>query len=387
LLRQFGDWGTGRLGDSFNVSRTSQLSGFFAPPFPSGGTNGQTLVSNEENAHFATGQFLEFFQDTFDADFSQSRPTFDGNGLTLSGVGGSSNVQTSTRAVISDQISYAFTRDITLFAMGGHEDINYSNQGGNGITFLTEPNGQLVPVATFGNTGQPSVNDLIWSLGATWTPNQDSSITVSYGHQNGFNSFSANGYYAATARTTLNMSYGSSLGTQLQNLQNQLNGSAASGNGTLVNGVTNGQQFGNINALPIADGVFRTDTLTIGSSTLLDRDILSINLLWTKQTTVGSVNSSSSESKTANVSWLHQLSPDVTLSAAVAYAIQTQTTGFTSIFNPGNNTSIAASVAAQWQLSDTLSASVRYSFFDRNSADAAFGLLENIIIVGISKHF
>jgi uncharacterized protein (PEP-CTERM system associated) len=391
LLRQIGDYGTLKLGDSLNVTRSDQLSGFFASPLPTGGINGQTQVSNEENGHFVTGQFLEFFQDTFDADLVQTHSTQETTGTTVGGGASPHNVQTSTRAIITDQISYAISPSLTVFASGGHEDISYTNQGAQnagGFVVRTGPDGQLLPPTfVFNNTGAPAIHDLTWSLGATWTPNPDSSLTVSYGHQNGFNSFTANGHYAATARTLLTVSYGSTLGTQLENLQNQLNAAGSNGTGTLVNGTTGGQLFGNINAQPLANGIFRTDTLTLGSTTSLDRDIISINLLLSKQTSSGTTTATSAQSKTASVSWLHEMNPDMTVSASISYAIQDQSTAFPTTFNPGNNTSLAASLAWQWQISETLSGSVRYSFFDRQSTDAAFTIYENIFIVGLSKHF
>ncbi len=391
LLREIGDYGTFKLGDSFNVTRSDQLSGFFASPLPNGGNNGQTLVSNEENAHYVTGQFLEFFQDAFDADLVQTHSTQDTTGTTLGGVASPANVQTSTRAIISDQISYALSPSLTVFASGGHEDISYTNKGPQNVgstVIRIGPDGQLLPPTfIFNNTGAPAIHDLTWSLGGTWTPNPDSSLTLSYGHQNGFNSFSANGHYAATARTLLTVSYGSTLGTQLENVQNQLNAAGNNGTGVLVNGGNNGQLFGATNAQPLANGIFRTDTLTVGSTTSLDRDIISINLLLSKQTSSGTATSTTAESKTASVSWLHQMSPDMTVSASASYSIQDQSTAFPTLFNPGNNTSLVASLAWQWQITETLSGSVRYSFFDRQSTDAAFSIYENIFIVGLSKHF
>jgi len=391
LMRRFGDWGTGRLGDTVSYSRSEQLSGFFASPLPSGGANGQSLVSNDASAHFASGEFLQFFQDSFDADLTQSRTSLYANGATLpAGQTASAGGFSSTSAIITDKVSYVLTRDLTVFASGGHEDISYttpSAQSVTGVTYLLGPSGQLVPVYTFGNTGAPSIHDLIWSFGGTWTPNADSSLTVSYGHQNGFNSLTANGHYALTARTTLSVSYGSVLGTQLQNVQNQLNLATTNGTGTLVNGLTGGPLFGSTNALAVEDGVFRTDTFTLGSVTSLDRDIISVNLLMATQTSSGAATPTSAESKTANVTWLHQMRPDMTFSAALSYAIQDQTAGIIAGVNAGNSTSIAASLAWQWQISDTLSASVRYALLDQSSPVTAYNVYQNILIFGLSKHF
>jgi hypothetical protein len=390
LQRTFGDWGTGKLGDSLNLTRTDQLSGFLASPLPAGGINGQTLISNEENAHFVTGDFLEFIKDTFDADLIQSRTTADAvNTNVTGGVQATPASSTSSRMFVSDRVDYVLNPNLTVFASGGHEDITFTNQGsGNTTTLVLEPDGQVVPVLNFANNGQPPIHDLTWSLGGTWTPNADSSLTVSYGHLNGFNSFTANGHYAATARTVLTVSYGSTLGTQLENVENQLNLAATNGTGTLINGLTGGSLFSNVNALQVEDGIFRTDTFTLGAQTSLDRDIISINLLLTTQTSSGGSNAASSgQNKTANVSWLHQMRPDMTVSAAISYAIQDQSTGAFSAANPGNSTSIAASLAWQWQITDTVSANVRYAFLEQSSADTAFNIYQNILILGITKRF
>jgi hypothetical protein len=365
LLRRFGDWGTGKLGYSLGVTQSDPLSGFAASPVPAGGANAQTLVSNEEIAHFATGDVMQFLQDSFDVDLQQTQGTT-GTGF-VNSVNGvpqqTTQTTSSTRDTVSNQVTYQLTRGISVSAMGGHEDIVYSGFGAQ------------------------SIHDLIWSLGTTWVPNPDSSLAISYGHQNGFNSLTVNGYYAVTARTQLTVSYGSMLGTQLELVQNQLNLAAASPNGTLVNGQTGGSLFGATNALALQDGVFRTTTLSVGSQTSLDRDIFSASLLLATQTSSGASNGFSSQAKTVAVNWLHQMRPDMTVSAAISYAIQDQGAGAISAFNPGNNTSIAATLAWQWQISDTVSTSLRYSFFERSSPDTAFDMYQNILILGIAKTF
>lgn len=366
LLRRFGDWGTGKLGYSLNVAQSNSLSGFAAPPFPTGaGVNAQTLVTNEEIAHFGTGDFMQFFEDSFDVDLVQSRTTT-GTGVVNGETGLPFNTTqngSSNEAFVSDKITYKLNRSIALFASGGHEDIVYT-----GID-------------------AQSIHDLTWSFGTTLTPNPDSLLTVSYGHLDGFNSLTANGHYAMTARTMLTASYGSTLGTQLQQVQNQLNLATASGAGGLVNAQTGGQLFGATNGLPVQEGVFRTTTLTVGSQTTLDRDIISINLLLADQSSSGGTNPSDARTKTASVSWLHQMRPDMMVSAAMSYAIQDQSAGSVSVANPGNNTSVVATLAWQWQISDTLGANMRYSFLERSSAATAYDAYQNIFIVGISKHF
>jgi hypothetical protein len=77
--------------------------------------------------------------------------------------------------------------------------------------------------------------------------------------------------------------------------------------------------------------------------------------------------------------------PDMIVSASVYFSLQGQTT-FNGI-NPGDTTSVAASLAWQYQLSDTLSASVRYSFVERSSSTAFYNMYQNMLILGITKTF
>jgi uncharacterized protein (PEP-CTERM system associated) len=368
MVQRFGDWGVGRVGYSLDVTRSNALSGFASSPFPTGGSNGQTLVSNEQTGHFATGDILNYFQNSIDVDLSQTRTTTD-TGFVNGATGVTTTApthQSSNREIFTDQVNYVVNRTITLFVSGGHENIVYTG------------------------SGVPPVNDLTWSFGTTLTPNPDSALTLSYGHQNGFNSFTAYGHYALTARTAVNVSYGTALGTQLETVQNQLNLATANGNGALVNGQTGGQLFGTTNALAVQDGVFRTETLTVGSETALDRDIVSLNVSLAKQTLIGTAavaggDGTATTSKTAGATWLHQMRPDMTVSAAVSYSLQEQAAATAA--GPGNLTSIAGSLVWQQQISDTVSTSLRYSFFDRQSAVNTFDIYQNMLILGISKAF
>ncbi len=362
LLHRFGDYGTGKLGYSLAVTRSNLLTGFASSPFPTGGADGQTQVTNEETAHFATGEFLGSIQNSIDIDLQQSNSSADAAFVSgTTGLPGANSTTTSTREIVTDQVSYVVNRDITVFVSGGHENITYTGFGFRPI------------------------DDFTWSVGTTLTPNPDSLLTVSYGHQNGYNAFSANAHYALTARTMLTLSYGSTLGTQLEYLQNQLNLASVNGSGSLVNAQTGGPLFGATNALGVQDGVFRTDTLVIGSQTTWQRDIVSANLLLTSQSQTGTANTSTSTAKTVSLGWIHALRPDVTLSSALSYSRQEQAAGI--VLNPGNSTSVAATVALNYQISDTVSAGLRYSFFDRQSPVAAFSVYQNIFILGISKTF
>jgi hypothetical protein len=368
LVHRFGDWGVGRLGYSLDATRSNTIAGFASSPLPAGGNNGQTLVTNEQTAHFASGEILNYFRNIVDLDLTQTRTTTEAgfvNGAT--GETAPATVQRSSRReIFTDQVNYVLNRTVMLFVSGGHESISYSGSGFR------------------------SVNDLTWSFGTTLTPDPDSSLTFSYGHQNGFNSVSAYGHYALTPRTSVNFSYGTALGTQLEGVQNQLNLARSNSNGQLVNGQTGGQLFGTTNALAVQDGVFKTETLTLGTETALDRDIITLNVSLVKQTLAGTSvaaggGGSATTGKIFAATWLHQMRPDLMMSAAGSYSVQDQ--GVANGGGLGNLTSFAASLAWQWQISDTVSTSLRYSFFERQSAVNAFNTYQNMLILGISKVF
>jgi hypothetical protein len=363
LLSELGDWGNAKLGYSLNVAASDQLTGFAATPFLSGnGPNASTLISNEEVAHYGTGDWLNPVQNNFDIDLMQNRTTTGANyGNNAGDTFAPTGTFSSQRNYITDKVSWQINRVVQLFASAGHEYVVYNTTGGL------------------------NVNDFTWSGGTTLTPDPDTFLTLSYGHLNGYNSLSVDGRYAITGRTTVTVSYASTTGTQLENLQNQLNLATATSNGTLVNGANGGQLFGVTNALPVQNGVFRYDTLTAGLQTTLDRDMFGVNLLDTKQTRQGA-GSTASNGTVASISgtWQHALRPDLSLSAAVSYSRQN---GISGLGGPGNSNSEAVSAGLQYQISDTLSANLRYSFFARQASTTAYTFYEDMLILGISKSF
>jgi hypothetical protein len=75
----------------------------------------------------------------------------------------------------------------------------------------------------------------------------------------------------------------------------------------------------------------------------------------------------------------------MTASASIAFAKQEQAAFGT--LNSNSSTSVVASLAWQYQISDTVSVSLRYSFLDRSSATTALDMYQNLLILGISKTF
>ena len=354
LLQKFGDYGTLKVGYSLNLSQSNPITGFRYLPLPTG-SGAQSLMSQEETINFKSGDFLDDFQDTFDLDFTQSTSTFQTTGTTTVATTTPTSTQ-SSRDIITDQLSYALTHWATLNGSLGHEYIVYSG------------------------AGQAPIDDLTWKLGATLTPNPDSSITFSYGHELGAASIAFDAHYQLTARTTITADYNQTLGTQLENLQQQLNAGSIGNNGGTVNANTGGQQFTGTNNLPTQGGVFRFNTFTATVRTQLDRDTLTLTVNNSTSSSTGGTASTSTQSSGVSLQWIRQLSPDLTLNTSGSYNVQTG-----GVQSGGN--SMAFNIGLQYAINDSLSSSARYTFFKSTSQSVLFNLYENMLILGITKRF
>lgn len=355
VLGRLGSYGDYKIGTSVDVSHQADANGFAVLPF-SGGGGAQTLVTTEQMARFTSGDYFTVVQDQLDLHLSQSNGSYDQSG-TL-GAALANQTTASTRQTASNQVTWHYDQTIAVFVSLGYENIRYTGQ--NGL----------------------NINGMTWSVGTTLTPNQDSFLTLSYGRQEGANALSMSARYALTARTTVSASYSSTVGTQLQNLQRQLDQATSNGNGGLVNGQTGGTLFTNNNLTSVQSGIYRFNSLTLNTTTVLDRDVISLAAGYTKQTGVGSgtFSGTSSETKYGSVQWIHQMTPAMTLSGAASYTTQTYTGG-------GNTQSVAGSAVLQYILSDTLSTSLRYMFTDRTSPVPGQTMYQNLIIAGFTKQF
>jgi uncharacterized protein (PEP-CTERM system associated) len=375
LLSQFKDYGTGKLGVSVDASHYSAINGFVANPFASGGTNSQSLLTTEQIAQFTSGEFFGRFQDAFSADFLQS------TSQSQAGAGTTAPNFSSQRDTVTNQISYVINRTFTVLASIGEQKIQY------------------------GGTVGPNVNGLTWKAGITVTPNQDSSITVSYGHINGATDLQADGHIALGGRSLLSFDYSDTVGTQLESLQNQLANSAINVNGQSINAQTGGPSFTAQNAVGVQAGVFRFDTFNVSLATSWLRDTLQASATWSVQTnltpgsaqlntfidpvtghivTINQPATSTGQSvdiKTASLEWLHELSPDLTLNSGASYSYIRRSGSL------GNDGSLAASLGLQYALSASSTVTARYSFFDRISKIPGYSLYENVLILGFTKQF
>ena len=355
LVKRFGDIGTARIGYSFNMSQSSPVKGIQLAPFPTGAAT-QRFMTSEWNAQFRSGSFLNDFQDTINLDFSQSNGSGQINAFGSVTVG--NNSLASNRQIISNDLSYAVSHKLKVTVSVGHEKIVYS-----------------------GSNIKP-IDDITWSFGTTYTPNSRSEITISYGRQLGTQSLSFNGHVQVTPRTTISASYSDTLGTQLENLQNQLNQGVVSANGSFVNGQTGGQLFGSTNAAPLQSGVFHFKTLTATATTQLNRDTISLTLNASTQSAAGGTTASQTSGQSTGLvlQWIHDLRPDMRLTTSASF--NTNSGGIV-----GSSRSVAFNTSLTYNLTESVSASARYSYFKSTSQNTFFDLYEDIFVLGVTKQF
>ena len=361
LLHQFGEYGTGRLGYSLGVAQYSPISGFKFFPIPTGG-GAQSLITMEEFAEFKSGEYFGDVQDTLSVDLTQSNSSYQGNQFGTTGNTFNPYSNTSVRNIITNQVSYAVNHSIAVNVSVGHETIRYA-----GVNRLT-------------------IDDFTWSVGATLTPNPNSTITFSYGHQQGADAFSFDARYQLTPRVLLTGSYSNTVGTQLENVQRQLNQGVINTNGGFVSGTTGGPLFGGTNALAIQPGVFRYHSFSASATTTLERDTIALVFFLTNQATAGATTTGqfSSDATTAQLSWMRDLRPDLKLSSSASYSLLSGGGGGG---GGGGGTTVAFNTALQYAMTDSLTTSVRYTYFNRSSRAAVLNIYENLLIFGITKLF
>lgn len=372
LLHRFGDYGTAKLGVSASESQYATTTGFVTSPFPTGSGQGGNQLTTEQIAQFTTGEFMERFTDTISVDLSQT--TSSANSV-INGEGNITAIPTTTftsrRNTYQDQLNYAANHWATVFGTIGYEDISYSQA-------LSQ-----------------KIDDITWSIGVKLTPNPDSDLTISYGHQNGSNSIEASTHYALTARTTVSGSYTQTLGTELQEVESQLQFGLIGPNGQFINGANGQPLIFNVLVPNEVQAVYRFNTFSLNIQTALDRDTLSLGVVLGNQTTTGGIPSSATFD-TITAQWQHSLRPDLTLNSAITYSTQTQTGGQqclgTLLFecggpNLGDSTSYVATSVLNYEMTDSLSSHVRFSFYDRMSPLVIDRFYQTLVVVGFTKTF
>lgn len=381
--QRFGGWGTARAGYSFlrtlqdTGSNSTNYNNFVGPTqfqqafnttnLATQGVTGN-LTTQRERVSFVTGENLGRFNVTTSAEAVQ----YAGGGA----------YRGAYRNTVNADLGYAVTRTITAVAGAGYQDIKFSGTPGY------------------------RVQEPVWNVGVRLTPNADSTISVGFGRKDGANSLYLDAATAPTARTRLYARYSQGLSTDAEGQQDLLQSTTIGSTGLLQDSTTGapvaatGAQFGTQN------GLYRLRRFSVSGSLLLNRDTFSISLVNEDRSNISAVTfgpavngsvlpvlpaGSASNGTFGTLSWQHELTPVMTLSASGTYGI----TEFTNLGNSGGTrqTSISGQAALSYQFTETLSGSVRYLYQERNSnqAQTLFGTqgntVQNTLLAGLRKSF
>jgi uncharacterized protein (PEP-CTERM system associated) len=260
-------------------------------------------------------------------------------------------------------LGYALTRSVTALASFGYDDIHYAG---------TPP---------YNYTGPQ------WSVGAHWVPNPDSSITVTYGSQQGVQSAQLDASYAVTARTRVFARYSEGLTTGLEQLLNGMNGSSLDTAGNpMVNGVPvqlNNSFYG------VQNNLAQVTDASVTVTTLLERDAISITFSHQQSHQITAAYAAANAGNPNSTGWYGMLTwqrslwPDLNASAFVQWGtnqgLQTGT--------GQNSDTLVFSLNLSYVVSRTVNAYAQYSWTRQNNPGAALTLPSNLIVIGARKTF
>jgi hypothetical protein len=246
------------------------------------------------------------------------------------------------------------------------------------------------------------VNDAIWRVGAHWVPNPDDSITLSYGHQDGFNSARFDGSYALTARVRLYGRYSEALSSGLESLADAITSSVLDPLGNPIDPTTGAPLLLTDNFFGVQnnDVLYHTKVGSVTATVLFDRDAVSLSIVYQSQKPVGfapgsgailspSQATSPTEATYGSINWEHEFSPDLRMNAYFQDGRTNNTLIATNnILISRNNQTVntfAASLSLTYFFSPTLAGRVQYVY--TNEPVPGQTSSTNLVLVGVHKTF
>lgn len=343
LVHQFGDFGTGKIGLNLTESSSSQTS------------NGSIGGSAGPGEQTFTGEAIGQFTSGSDWGRFLNVTTIDASKTTGTGVSGDSEF-----SIFDNKIGYALRQSVIVFGEFGAESIQYNN-----------------------TTPHISISDGVWGVGTTLLPNDQSQITVEYGHRNGVTGFQASMNYAVTARTTLTASYSTGLTTDLQDIQAQLEAAGVSPLGNAI-ALNTSAPVSLVNALGgVTNQLYRGHQLNAGVITAFDRDSLSLNVTHSNEEAIAAFQSQqlfNNISTSVTGQWMHELTMRASLTTTLSY-------GARNTNNDQNETFYSAGTQLQYFFTDKLIGTAAYSFLDRKSNVPGVPMYDNLVLLTITRTF
>jgi uncharacterized protein (PEP-CTERM system associated) len=261
------------------------------------------------------------------------------------------------------ETGYAITR-----AIAGLVEIGYEQQRYN-----------TVPVI--------EVDGLIWALGARFTPNEATSITVKYGRRDGYNAASVQGRTELGPRTRVFVSYTDRLSTSALSAADLLQSIVLDPLGNPVDAQTGAPVLpsGSGSLLSRQGGLFRSRTATLSLSHTLPRDVVTLALSHDNQRPVaaepGQTTAPTAQKATAiSLTWSRPLDEATNVTAFARYGIST-TEG------RGDVNNYSAGAALTRLLNPSLSGSLSYRVTYREGGGLTGDVLQNIIVAAVRQTF
>lgn len=344
--------GDNRFNSVYLAPNAAQTAGF--------GTTGN-LQTNTEYGSFTTGENLGRIQESISASASQ--------------FSGSYYYQGASTLSVVDRLSYVVYRWLTVFGTVGYQEYNYP-------------------------TSNYRLNEPTWTVGATLSPNETSSITVQYGQVAGINTVLANGTYSPTARTRIYGSYTVDIQTGLGARQALLGSTSVGLGGSLINNLTGAPTLANT-YLASQSPLSRVKTATVGAALLLDRDAFALNAGYSQYMQlgnstsilgVGTASGTNTDTSYVSLNWQHELNPSTSVNSGVSYAISNNGIYYGAPGTAQDTLQVYSSL--NHVFTDTLSGSLTYSHSERfgdaaRNLPAAFGgtSSQNTFLAGVRKSF
>jgi len=346
LTHRFDGFGTGAL--RYTLSNTNFSGGTNTLLSPTGiALQNTATTTNEATATFLTGENFGPFASRLLLDTAQSTGT---------GVFNNASNQLATI-----DAAYAITRRISALGTIGYEEIRFSG----------------IPPTR--------ISDVVWAAGVRLTPSPDTTITATYGHQNGFTAPNVSLSWNLTELTTLTASYSEGLSTSAQDIANNLAVSDVNPLGQLIDTRTSQPLLISNPALGLQSGVFRARNLTATGTVRLQRDQITASVYRSENLLVAQSSPGSGTSQRvtgASLAWSHELNPLTTATLGLGYshsAFPSSTAMEQSLFT------ISASIS--YAFNSSLTGWAGYNHLDRSSPQPQQRLVSNTALVGLRKSF
>lgn len=261
------------------------------------------------------------------------------------------------------EVGYGITRAIAGLVEVGYEQQRYNT----------------VPVT--------EIDEAIWAIGFRYTPNEATSITVKYGHRDGYNSAYVLGRTELGLRTRLFANYSDRLSTSGLQANDLLQSIVLDPLGNPVDAQTGAPVLPSTSnsLLSVQNGLFRTRNATVSLSHSLPRDTITLSVTHTNQRPVAAAPDQTTpqfgqKSTSFGLTWSRPLSEATNLTAFARYGISTAD-------NRGETNNYLAGAALTHLINPSLTGSLSYRVSYREGGGLSDAVLQNIIVAAVRQTF